>query len=96
MATSLYKLIRETEDIASVFHNISERLDDLKDRVLTLESSDGMPFITLTESEADALYEALKTSGHKSVVDMLEMKIWKAHREFKEVKHYVYCCLVFV
>lgn len=79
MAASLYKLIRETEDIASV-HNISERLDDLKDRVLTLESSDGMPFITLTESEADALYEAVKTSGCKSVVDMLEMKIWKAHR----------------
>ena len=80
MAASLYELIRETEDIASDLQNISERLDDLKDRVLTLESSDGMPFITLTESEADAVYEAVKTSGCKSVVDMVEMKIWKAHR----------------
>lgn len=80
MAASLYELIRETEDIASDLQNISERLDDLTDSALTLELSDGMPFITLTESEADAIYEALKTSGCKSVVDMLEMKIWKAHR----------------
>ena len=68
MAASLDDLNSETEDIASDLQNIS------------LELSDGMPFITLTESEADAIYEALKTSGHKSVVDMLEMKIWKAHR----------------
>lgn len=80
MAASLDELIRETEDIASDLQNISERLDDLTDSALTLESSDGMPFITLTESEADAFYEALKTSGCKSAVDMLEMKIWKAHR----------------
>lgn len=80
MAASLYELIRETEDIASDLQNISERLDDLTDSALTLELSDGMPFITLTESEADAVYEAVKTSGCKSVVDMVEMKIWKAHR----------------
>ncbi|PKZ14015.1 hypothetical protein CYJ32_07700 [Alloscardovia omnicolens] len=80
MAASLDDLNRETEDIASDLQNISERLDDLTDSALTLELSDGMPFITLTESEADALYEAVKTSGCKSVVDMLEMKIWKAHR----------------
>ena len=80
MAASLDDLNRETEDIASDLQNISERLDDLKDSILTLELSDGMPFITLTESEADAVYEAVKTSGCKSVVDMLEMKIWKAHR----------------
>ena len=80
MAASLYDLIREIEDIASDLQNISERLDDLTDSILTLELSDGMPFITLTESEADAVYEAVKTSGCKSVVDMLEMKIWKAHR----------------
>ena len=75
MAASLDDLNRETEDIASDLQNISERLDDLTDSALTLELSDGMPFITLTESEADALYEAVKTSGCKSVVDMLEMKI---------------------
>ena len=80
MAASLYELMRETEDIASDLQNISERLDDLTDSALTLELSDGMPFITLTEDEATAIYEALKTSGHKSVVDMVEMKIWKAHR----------------
>lgn len=80
MAASLDDLNSETEDIASDLQNISERLDDLKDSILTLELSDGMPFITLTESEADAVYEAVKTSGCKSVVDMLEMKIWKAHR----------------
>ena len=75
MAASLDDLNRETEDIASDLQNISERLDDLTDSALTLELSDGMPFITLTESEADAVYEAVKTSGHKSVVDMVEMKI---------------------
>ena len=35
MAASLDDLNRETEDIASDLQNISERLDDLKDRVLT-------------------------------------------------------------
>ena len=80
MAVDLDEIISETEDIASDLQNISERLDDLKDSILTLELSDGMPFITLTESEATAIYEALKTSGCKSVVDMVEMKIWKAHR----------------
>ena len=80
MAASLDELNGEIEDIASDLQNISERLDDLTDSIFTLESSDGMPFITLTEDEATAIYEAVKTSGHKSVVDMLEMKIWKAHR----------------
>lgn len=80
MAASLYDLNSEIEDIASDLQNISERLDDLTDSALTLELSDGMPFITLTESEATAIYEALKTSGCKSVVDMVEMKIWKARR----------------
>ncbi|WP_423858719.1 hypothetical protein [Alloscardovia omnicolens] len=80
MAASLDDLNSEIEDIASVLQNISERLDDLKDSILTLELSDGMPFITLTESEADAVYEAVKTSGCKSVVDMVEMKIGEAHR----------------
>lgn len=80
MAASLDDLNSEIEDIASDLQNISERLDDLTDSALTLESSDGMPFITLTESEADAFYEAVKTSGCKSVVDMVEMKIWEAHR----------------
>ena len=80
MAASLDDLNSEIEDIASDLQNISERLDDLTDCVLTLELSDGMPFITLTESEATAIYEALKTSGCKSVVDMVEMKIWKARR----------------
>lgn len=80
MAASLDELNGEIEDIASDLQNISERLDDLTDSIFTLESSDGMPFITLTEDEADAVYEAVKTSGCKSVVDMVEMKIWKAHR----------------
>lgn len=72
MAASLDDLNSEIEDTASDLQNISERLDDLTDSILTLELSDGMPFITLTESEADAFYEALKTSGCKSVVDMVE------------------------
>lgn len=83
MAASLYELIRETEDIASDLQNISERLDDLTDSALTLELSDGMPFITLTEDEADAVYEAVKTSGCKSVVDMVEMKIWKSAQSLR-------------
>ena len=83
MAVDLDELISEAEDIASDLQNISERLDDLTDSALTLELSDGMPFITLTESKATAIYEALKTSGHKSVVDMVEMKIWKSTQSLR-------------
>ncbi len=83
MAASLDELIRETEDIASDLQNISERLDDLTDSVLTLELSDDMPFITLTEDEATAIYEALKTSGCDGVVDMVEMKIWKSTQSLR-------------
>ena len=55
MAASLDDLNSEIEDIASDLQNISERLDDLTDSALTLELSDGMPFITLTEDEATAI-----------------------------------------